>query len=333
MPYDWKTELPGIYARHADSCSRREGGVCICGPLGYRAAFTDPKTGRRTLSPDFADVSEAQAWLHEQESAARASAEPASGVREVGAVIEEYLQAAEQGRLQQAPGQPFTFESLRELRGALSYVDYELRSMSIEDVRRSHIRSLIDDLQRAGLPPMRVAGVVDALRSLYSFAIQRGLVDYSPVVELGLPLDSAARQPQPAWATQPVTPPPPPAPEWAATPPASTIGQGYYSGNGAYPTAAGPIPTPWTPPGGTPITGPWTPPHEPLGPDSPSGAYGTPSSGFRSILGVPPQTGPITGSQQADYDATMQERLLWWAVRITVIVFVLIALVLAAESV
>jgi hypothetical protein len=35
----------------------------------------------------------------------------------------------------------------------------------------------------------------------------------------------------------------------------------------------------------------------------------------------------------ANYDATMQERWLWWTVRIIVIVFVLIALVLVAESV
>jgi hypothetical protein len=46
-----------------------------------------------------------------------------------------------------------------------------------------------------------------------------------------------------------------------------------------------------------------------------------------AIFGAP------TTSPDADYDATMQERWLWWTVRIIVIVFVLIALVLVAESV
>jgi ABC-type multidrug transport system permease subunit len=48
-----------------------------------------------------------------------------------------------------------------------------------------------------------------------------------------------------------------------------------------------------------------------------------------------PQTGQYTtpAEYQAHYDATMQERFLWWTVRIVVVVFVLIALVLAAESV
>jgi hypothetical protein len=46
------------------------------------------------------------------------------------------------------------------------------------------------------------------------------------------------------------------------------------------------------------------------------------------MFGAPGPTTP-----DANYDATMQERWLWWTVRIIVIVFVLIALVLAAESV
>jgi hypothetical protein len=55
--------------------------------------------------------------------------------------------------------------------------------------------------------------------------------------------------------------------------------------------------------------------------------YGYESGGFSSMFGQP------TGAQNASYDATMQERWLWWTVRIIVIVFVLIALVLVAESV
>jgi hypothetical protein len=45
------------------------------------------------------------------------------------------------------------------------------------------------------------------------------------------------------------------------------------------------------------------------------------------------QAPPGTPGFSAEYDATMQERFMWWTVRIIVIVFVLIALVLAAESV
>jgi hypothetical protein len=48
------------------------------------------------------------------------------------------------------------------------------------------------------------------------------------------------------------------------------------------------------------------------------------------VLGGPPGS---PAESLGNYDATQQERFLWWTVRIVVIVFVLIALVLVAESV
>ncbi len=67
MPHDWRTELPGVFARHADTCPRRNGGVCVCGPLGYRAGVSDPETGERILSPAFERVADAQAWQRYQD--------------------------------------------------------------------------------------------------------------------------------------------------------------------------------------------------------------------------------------------------------------------------
>ena len=78
-------------------------------------------------------------------------------------------------------------ERIRELRGALSYADSELGTLRLEDVRRRDVQGLIDELRAAGLTPDRVNTVATALRVLYSYAIQRGLVDFSPVVELVLP--------------------------------------------------------------------------------------------------------------------------------------------------
>ncbi len=402
MPYDWRTELPGVFARHADTCPRRNGGVCVCGPLGYRAGVIDPETGERVLSPAFERVADAQVWQRDQEEAlweppptstqfgafgepgvvsrpgaysngskpmvrgrvpapdfetppegtrfeslaetrawqqdqrdlrraaqetpayggdlasfvdeflraaeegrardryggrygparvrqlrgALSSAESALGTmrledvrhrhleemfdelrqsgavttdgiasittalrslyayavqlelvgyspvvevsspspdsperepdaaataepeeQEMGAVITDFLAAVEGGRVVRHPGEPYTLESLRELRGALSYVDYELRAMDIRDVRRGHLKALVEDLQAAGVPPLRLLSVVDALQSLYAFAIHRDLVDFSPVVELGLPFDGVVASAQPRREVE-VDPPP-----------------------------------------------------------------------------------------------------------------------------
>jgi hypothetical protein len=110
-----------------------------------------------------------------------------------------------------------------------------------------------------------------------------------------------------------------------------------YETNG-YPTPPGAVPG-WAPPGWTPagwIPPGWTiPPGATAAPAPPwSGAFDrlTGGSGGQPTVAHPGQT-TLSGAAQAEYDATGQERLMWWIVRIIVIVFVLIALVLVAESV
>jgi hypothetical protein len=187
MAYDWRTEVPGVFARHADDCPRRDGGLCICGPLAYRASVVDPDTGRRSLSPEFETVAEAQAWQRDQHESVKASNGVPVSDAELGAVIDEFLQDAEDGRARDRNGNPYSPERLRQLRGSLSYVDSALGSTNLEDVRRRHVQAMVDQLRGAGVTTDRVTSITAALRSLYAYAIQRDLVGYSPVVELSLP--------------------------------------------------------------------------------------------------------------------------------------------------
>jgi hypothetical protein len=382
VAYDWKTEAPGVFSRHADNCPVRDGQECTCGPLGYRASVREWDTNRRTVSPTFESIHEALAWQRDQMVSREASRGLAIERGELGALIDEFLQAAEDGMVRDGGNQPYTRDGVRALRGALSYADSELGTMDVQDVRRRHIQALLDQLRAAGVPPARIVAVAGALDSLYSYAIQRDLVGFSPVVALQLPESEngvAYAVPAPAQAAaaagdRPAPapwPPPPPtvgADPWTSPtfpPPESANGDGppvvpgypptepypnpsgpyaappgpYPTLPGTYPTQPNPFPTPPapypTPPSPyAPPTGPYPMP-QPYPPQY--GGYQTPypaapPTGYQSgvtsaIFGAP------TTSPDADYDATMQERWLWWTVRIIVIVFVLIALVLVAESV
>jgi hypothetical protein len=62
VPYDLRTELVGILARHADGCPAREGRPCRCGPLGFHAGIWDWKDARWVLSPLLGTTEEARAW-------------------------------------------------------------------------------------------------------------------------------------------------------------------------------------------------------------------------------------------------------------------------------
>jgi hypothetical protein len=336
VSYDWKTDYPGVVSRHADDCPVRDGFEDTCGPLGYSASVRDWATNRRTLSPTFATLEEALAWQHDQTELAWQRSQPAAPSRqppgdegtEVGALIGEYIRAVEDGSLRNGGGQPYNREATRALRGALSYVDSELGAMPVQDVRRRHIQALVDQLGEAGVATERVDEVVDALSALYAYAIRRELVGFSPVVEIEQATANGAAAPRdvPRYA-----PPAPPAAGWTT---------------GDIPSLAPPVGPPWTP---APFdaagrmnadyaTSQW--PQQPAtlnGWQAPPPAPYTPYPGYPSQPQQP--TGPLSAifgsptGADANYDATMQERWLWWTVRIVVIVFVLIALVLAAESV
>jgi hypothetical protein len=328
VAYDWKTELPGVFSRHADSCPVREGGECNCGPLGYRSSIRDWETSRRSVSTLFETPVEALAWQRDQVLSQDTSRGLALDRGELGALIDEFLQAADDGMA----GKPFSHEDVRALRGALSYVDSELGTMDVQDVRRRHIQALVDQLRSSGVAAARIHSIVDALQALYGYAIQRELVGFSPVVELQLPESTNGTSHLPP----PYPPQPPP-----AQPPLDAATQGWTPGEVW--TAPPPVGDPWTPP---PYSAPpyTQPPFSQFPPQAPPPVYpGYTSGGFAppyaptppswtgplsTVLGAPPNS-----TSQANYDATMQERWLWWTVRIIVIVFVLIALVLVAESV
>jgi hypothetical protein len=264
----------------------------------------------------------------------------------LGDLIDEFRQAAENGVALDLWGAPYQGEGLRTLKDALSRIDAELGEMSVHAVRRAHVQQLVSDLRSAGVAPARISALVDTLTALYSFAIRRDLVGFSPVVELDL-RDTERVSPSmglqtgfpPPNAAGPGTPAPfsPPVEGWAP-PPVAPPSAGWTPPPFS-PPAAG-----WTPPPGVPPGAGWTPP-----PFSPPAAGWTPppyaAQNYSSGGFVPPQqpfpngSGPLSGMlrdptvSDGNYDATMQERWLWWTVRIIVIVFVLIALVLVAESV
>jgi hypothetical protein len=343
IPYDWKTEIPGVFARHADDCPVRTGRACTCGPLAYRAGVREWETNRRVLSPDFSAPTEAQAWLREQRSshqdaggvaldtgdlvtpedtstssppsaagswrATSASRRPSGGRPrqrrskgpDLDTVIRDFLQAADAGGVDRRLGEPYAFETLLDLRGAMSYVDDELRTMAIADVRRRHIQKLVDELRAGGLPSTIVVTVVDSLRALYAFAIQRDLVDFSPVVELGMPAEDDGAEEDGTWSHAPAPAPLPAQPPPFPYPPA---------------TAAQSQPPPSAfPPEQAPssLTAPPQPP--PYGPDWQ----------FYETRAREAPAAPTTAM------LALGGRVMTWTTRLALIAFALLVLVLARE--
>jgi site-specific recombinase XerC len=107
--------------------------------------------------------------------------------------IRELLEAADQGLVRDHRGHRLTTSAIRELHWYLTgHVSEALGRMRLGDVRRRHLEHLLCDLDDAGLPRRRLRSVVDSVRTLYDYAIERRLVAGNPADRVALPDDTRA---------------------------------------------------------------------------------------------------------------------------------------------
>src|SRR4051812_15210063 len=99
----------------------------------------------------------------------------------VAAAIEEFIEAAEDGRVRNRSGRPYMPNALRDLRGALRHqVARDLGDLGLRAVRRRHVQAMVDRLEADRLSESRIRSIVSALRALYGYAVEQGYVDFSP---------------------------------------------------------------------------------------------------------------------------------------------------------
>jgi hypothetical protein len=106
----------------------------------------------------------------------------------VGTVVDEFIEAAEDGRAGNRSGRSYRPSALRDLRGILRHhVVREVGHLPLADVRRQHLQALLDRLAGEGLSESRIRSVISAVRALYGYAIERGYVEFSPADRLVIP--------------------------------------------------------------------------------------------------------------------------------------------------
>src|SRR4051794_37994561 len=108
----------------------------------------------------------------------------------VAAAIEEFIVAAEDGRVRNRSGRPYMPNALRDLRGALRHqVARDLGDLRLRAVRRRHVQAMVDRLEADRLSESRIRSIVSALRALYGYAVEQGYVDLSPADGQLIPRD------------------------------------------------------------------------------------------------------------------------------------------------
>ena len=106
----------------------------------------------------------------------------------MAAAIEEFIDAAEQGRALNRSGRRYRPSALRDLTGILRFhVAPALGERPLPEVRRGDIQAFVDRLGAERLSESRIRSVISALRALYAHAIDQRYVEFNPADSLTMP--------------------------------------------------------------------------------------------------------------------------------------------------
>jgi site-specific recombinase XerD len=101
---------------------------------------------------------------------------------------DRFIAAMYDGTALSKKGKRYSKSSCRSLENTLrDRIAEELGSVPMDDVRRGQVQTLVDEMVAEKLSGSRVRNVVNALRSLYAYAIPRDLAQDSPIANILLP--------------------------------------------------------------------------------------------------------------------------------------------------
>lgn len=112
---------------------------------------------------------------------------PATGLS-LTDLIEEFLEAAEDGSAGDRHGRRYTRDAIVELRWCLDgHVRERLGMLNARDVSRDDVEELVYELGDAGVSRRRLRALVRSVRALYDYAAERRLVRHNPAERVALP--------------------------------------------------------------------------------------------------------------------------------------------------
>lgn len=184
---DKRTRWPSVVIRHRVGCPAHRGKRCRCTP-GYVARVWDPARRRPVSSPTFRTPTECFVW--QMNTRAELKSGRSTSVRgiKVNEACDRFIDAIKDGVALNKRGKPYKKSATRTIENALrGRIEREFGSLQLGEVRRGHIQRLVDDMVAESLSGSRVRNVLNALRSLYRYAIARELVQSSPITNVLLP--------------------------------------------------------------------------------------------------------------------------------------------------
>ena len=106
----------------------------------------------------------------------------------------EFIEGARSKHIMSRNGEPYSPSTTRDYEGDLDrYVLPTLGDKRLSDVRRGDVQRLVDALVKRGLKGSTVRNALDPLRRIFTRAVQRDLIPFSPCQNLDVPRATGTR--------------------------------------------------------------------------------------------------------------------------------------------
>lgn len=192
---DTKTRYEGIFARHSLYCGLGIGRKrCTCAPTYYGTVW-DNQIGRNRRTKRVPFVSEARNLRADLQAEVRVGAvkERSASVRLSDAHL-EFIADCRAGVALNKYGKPYTEKAVIDLDSSLKRLPDRIRRIHLDDITRGQLQGAIDDFRREGLSSSRIKSIINAVRSLYRWAVDHEKATGKPAESIRLPAnDSQAR--------------------------------------------------------------------------------------------------------------------------------------------
>jgi integrase len=199
---DTRTRYDGVYARHQLCCAKALDKTrrCSCTPSYYGKVW-DPAIGRyRVTRPRRLNLLEAKGMRDDLLVAVKTGAlteanpitdRPASPTFAAGHT--QFIKECREGVARTKKGRRYTKKSIKSLDSGLRRVPDEIRRRAMSAVTRGELQTMVDGFLRGpeALSSERIATIVNAIRSLYRWAVRREKAPENPAALVAIPIDES----------------------------------------------------------------------------------------------------------------------------------------------
>jgi integrase len=189
---DTKTRYQGVFARHREGCRVERGGRCNCTPSYFGTAW-DRVAHRTRKTRHFRLVSEARSARTDLQDSLRRGEAPVTSTITFALARTRFIKDAKDGVALNKHRRPYRPNAYKDLESALAQVPDEIANRRFVRITRGEFQAMVDSRSSGPkrLSSSRISSIVNAIRSLYRWAIDRELATLNPAMEIRLPASDA----------------------------------------------------------------------------------------------------------------------------------------------